>query len=89
MKKRQLTILILSFFVVLAACTTQGSKVQAGPGQVKKMAITGEIAKGYNDNGYISKLFTDNFEDFFRSSYIFFASCISNYIFHSGNITII
>jgi len=53
MRKRQLSILLLAFFVVFAACTAQESKVQAGHGQVKKMAITGEIAKGYRDNGYI------------------------------------
>jgi hypothetical protein len=39
--------------MVFAACTAQEPKVQAVHGQVRKMAITGEIAKGYRDNGYI------------------------------------
>lgn len=53
MRKRLLSILFLGFFVIFAACTAKESKVQAGHGQVRQMAITGEIAKGYNDNGYI------------------------------------
>ena len=54
MSKRQTFIpIIMAFFVVFAACTAQEAKVPAGYGQVKKMAITGEIAKGYRDNGYI------------------------------------
>ena len=53
MRKKQLSLLLVAFFVVFAACTTQESKMQAGHGQVRKMAITGEIAKGYRDNGYI------------------------------------
>jgi len=39
--------------MVFAACTTQESKEQASHGQVRKMAVTGEIAKGYKDYGYI------------------------------------
>jgi hypothetical protein len=39
--------------MVFAACTAQESKVQTSHGQVRKMAITGEIAKGYNNYGYI------------------------------------
>ena len=53
MRKKQLSLLLLAFFMVFAACTAQEPKVQAVHGQVRKMAITGEIAKGYRDNGYI------------------------------------